>query len=92
MGHSRRFNRLTEFAVVIGVILVLAGVLKVYQTASNVHAAVCELRAERIRGIQDAKMFLKQHPNGIAGISKADIERSIDQQQETVRAFSFADC
>ena len=92
MTTSRRFGRVSEFAVILGIILVLAGVFKIYQTADNVHQAVCTLRQERIDGIQDAQRFLDKHPQGIGGISRADILRSINQQKQTVRAFRFAGC
>lgn len=71
---------------------VFAGILDVYQTSENTHKAVCALRAERIRGVQSSLRFLHEHPDGIPGISRADILRSIDTQRETVRAFRFADC
>ena len=56
------------FVVALGVCIVLAGsfaaVLKVYQTADQAHQAICALRAERIRGVQDGKDFLRKHPGG----------------------------
>jgi hypothetical protein len=79
-------------AVVVGLVIVTAGVLKVYQTAEQAHHAICALRQERIEGVQGSREFLRLHPEGIPGISRADILRSIKQQQETVRAFRFADC
>lgn len=85
-----------ELVVLVGVVLILAatfaGVLRVYQTASQAHDAVCALRAERVRGIQSTKRFLAEHPHGISGISRADLLRSIETQKQTVRAFRFADC
>lgn len=90
--HALRLNRASTAAVVVGVVLVVGGVFKVYQTADNVHRSLCALRAERIRGIVNGKKFLQEHPQGIPGISRADILRSIETQKETVRAFRFADC
>jgi len=80
----------------VGVILILggtfAGVLKVYQTADQAHDAVCALRAERLKGVHSTQQFLREHPQGIPGISRADLLRSIQTQKQTVRAFRFADC
>lgn len=82
--------------VVLGAAIVLVGtifgVLKVYELSSGAHHAICALRAERVRGIQDGKRFLREHPHGIPGISASDIQQSIDAQKQTVRAFRFADC
>lgn len=92
MALNGRFRWTSELAVLVGVVIVIAGVFKVYQTADNVHKAVCALRADRVKSIEESVKFVHQHPNGIPGISRADIERSIEQQRVTVRAFSFADC
>ena len=79
-----------------GVLLILigtfAGILKVYSTADKTHKAICALRQERVDGVLAGREFLRRHPTGIPGITPADILRSIHQQQETVRAFRFADC
>lgn len=78
----------------VGVVLigVVVGYLQTQQTADNVKQAICSLRHERLESIHAGRIFLKHHPNGIPGITRDDILRSIEQQQETVRAFRFADC
>lgn len=94
-------NRASTAAVVIGIILVLAGVFKVYQTAANAHKAICALRSDRIQSIKTQETFLKKHPNGLqfkdadgktVKVTRADLLRTIQQQKITVRAFRFADC
>lgn len=85
-------SHLSAFVVVVGVLLVAGGVLKVYQTADQAHKAICALREERIDAIHASEKFIHDHPQGIPGISRADIERSIATQRQTVRAFRFADC
>jgi len=93
---ARRFSHLTDAAVALGIGLVLVGIAvgvwKVYDLADNAHKAICALRADRIQSIEDAQQFLRKHPDGIPGITRRDIQRSIDQQEVTVRAFRFADC
>ena len=93
---QRRFHTLTDAVVFLGVFLVIVGVIvgiyRVYDTADKAHQAICALRVDRIRGIQEGREFLRRHPSGIPGITRADIERSIATQRETVRAFRFADC
>jgi len=93
---ARRFSHLTDGVVALGVGLILVGIIvgvwKVYETADNAHKAICALRADRIQSIEDGKAFLRRHPDGIPGITRSDIQRSIDQQEVTVRAFRFADC
>ena len=89
-------EHLNELIVIVGAIVILAGVfagvLRVWQTAEEAHHAICALRHEREQAIIDAKKFLSEHPQGIPGITRADIERSIGTQEQTVRAFRFADC
>ena len=96
MARNLHLNRMTDAAVILGVFLVIVGVIagltKVYETADNAHKAICALRADRVKGVQEGREFLRNHPHGIPGITAADIERSISQQLETVRAFRFADC
>lgn len=91
--HSRAW---TELVVGVALIIILAGtilgVLQVYKTADQAHHAICALRAERVQGIKNARRFLEEHPKGIPGITRADIQRSIATQKQTVRAFRFADC
>ena len=91
-----RSSSWTDFVVGVALVIVLAGtfagVLKVYQTADQAHQAICALREERVDGIKSAQRFLHKHPQGIPGISRADIQRSIETQKQTVRAFRFADC
>ena len=91
-ARAARSHPLNLLAVLVGLVIVLAGVFKVYQTADQAHDAICALRQERIQGVADAKKFLSEHPQGIPGVSRADILRSIHTQEETVRAFRFADC
>lgn len=92
---------LPSFAIIVGLIIVLSGVFKVYELATQAHKAICALRAERIRGIIQGRTFLNKHPDGIefrdangnlVKITRADMLADIKRQKETVRAFRFADC
>lgn len=56
------------------------------------HAAICTLRADLQRRIADGRDFLEDHPDGIPGISAADIRRSIAGQEATLKALHVRNC
>lgn len=83
-------------AIILGVAIVLGGTisnaLDIRGTSSDLKRSICALRHERQQSVANAVQFLKENPNGIPGVSRADILRSIKLQQQTVRAFRFAGC
>lgn len=60
--------------------------------AIETNAALCALRADLQRRHDAGVAFLKENPNGIPGISAADIQRSLGNQQATLDALSDLSC
>lgn len=56
------------------------------------HRALCAFRSDLDTRIKAGKDFLKAHPNGIPGISRADIERSLQGQESTLDTLHFLRC
>lgn len=56
--------------------------------------AICALQDDLERRVLNAQQFIEDHPGGIPGISRADLERSIQNQQMTLAALSphLSDC
>lgn len=100
----KRFTRPSwyrEHGAVIGYLILasaatiaIIGVLLIGIEGQKSHDAVCALRTDLIRRVHDSQQFLDAHPQGLpkAGISRADIERSIQGQKDTIHALRVADC
>jgi uncharacterized membrane protein YraQ (UPF0718 family) len=54
--------------------------------------AVCALRADYRRRVQTTNDFLKEHPEGFAGISAAILKRSNKSAQDTVDSLAGLKC
>jgi hypothetical protein len=76
----------------VAVAVALADTFRNAQSGQQSHEAICALRTDLIRRVGDSERFLKEHPTGIPGISRADIERSLHGQRETIHALAVADC
>lgn len=62
------------------------------QDGKNAKIALCALKSDLQRRYDDGVNFLAKHPNGIPGVSSADIERSLANQQSTLDALSLLTC
>ena len=87
------------------VIVILAATLLFFNAASNsatqkrledvatqTHTALCALNDDIERRVTVSLEFLEKHPQGIQGISREDIKRSLDSQRSTLRALEVLDC
>lgn len=54
--------------------------------------ALCALRHDLEARVQSSRDFLAEHPDGIPGISRAAIEKSIRDQTRTIDTLSNLDC
>lgn len=56
--------------------------------------ALCALQDDLERRVLAGSIFLEKNPNGVAGISRGDIERSLENQQRTLSALEphLTDC
>jgi len=62
------------------------------QVALETHTALCTFVADLQTRHDVGQEFLKKHPQGIEGISRADIRRSLEAQRATLRALSVLRC
>lgn len=56
------------------------------------HDAICALREDLQRRIATTEQFIRDHPEGIAGIPVAELERSVESQKLTVDSLYEAKC
>ena len=62
------------------------------EAVQKINGALCTFVADIQRRHDDGVKFLEDHPEGIPGISAADIQRSLDAQQSTLDSLSGLDC
>jgi hypothetical protein len=73
--------------------LVMVGLgLYVLKTSNSATKALCSVRLESQKRVEEGSVFLKEHPNGFAGIAPGNLKRSIRDSQDTVDALSGLDC
>lgn len=56
------------------------------------HDALCTYRKNLKDAAASSRAFLKEHPNGIPGISAAQIRQSIGRQEATVASLAILKC
>lgn len=95
-GAVRRRQR--EIMGLLFVVLALLLAFAIYQiavvnpdSAAN-RTALCALRADRERQVEQGKQILRKHPHGVLGLTPAQIRAQLAQQQGTVDALSVIDC
>lgn len=60
--------------------------------AEQAHLALCEIKTQDEQRIASTKAFLHQHPNGIPGISRAVLLRSVHITEAQLEALKGVDC
>lgn len=58
------------------------------RVATTTLNALCALHQDIEERLENSKQFLKDHPDGIPGISVEEIQRGIDAQERTLNALS----
>lgn len=79
------------FAISVGSFAVWLA-FKVNDTTETQNAALCTFRADVQTRAQQGEDFLRDHPEGFAGIPAATLRQSIDGQRRTVAALARLDC
>ena len=60
--------------------------------ATETHSALCTLKND-IKVRHDAGVkFVNENPDGIPGISRAQLDQSLNSQRDTLRALGVLDC
>lgn len=85
---------LLALALIGAAALLGAGYLLAQKTSDNTttKVALCALRDDVQQRVTSSETFLTAHPNGIAGISRADIVDGIRNQKRTIQALSVLQC
>ena len=86
-------------------IIILSAALLFFNSASNAatqkrleevafetHSALCTFVADLERRHADGQKFLERHPQGIEGITREDIKRSLEGQRSTLQSLGVLEC
>lgn len=79
------------FAVTVMAVMVWQAV-RLSNVANESHAALCAFKNDIERRHEAAVRFVKENPDGIPGISRAQIDQSLDTQQDTLDALGVLVC
>lgn len=96
--RAERNIRLHRFFVKVMVIFAFLGLTVsatayfTWKTAQESKDGLCAIRQDAERRVVLGEEFLKEHPQGFAGISPASLRRSIDNSKETVDSLSNLSC
>lgn len=60
--------------------------------ASESHAALCNLRADQVQRVRSSEEFLDKNPQGIPGISRAQIEQGLRNSRRTIQSLDSLGC
>lgn len=90
-----RLRRITYRALIffaITFVVTTAFVVQLIRQNSQANAALCTFRGDLQQRAIGAQDFLREHPDGIPGISAKALRTSIDNQRRTVDALASLDC
>lgn len=65
---------------------------KLDRTTRDTHRALCALRGDLERRVADSRAFLRDHPDGIPGVTAREIQVGISNQERTITALRFIKC
>lgn len=65
---------------------------RVNDLTEQTHTTLCAFKGDLQRRYEGGRDFLAENPNGIPGISRASIERSLMAQRSTLDALANLDC
>jgi hypothetical protein len=88
----QRSLKILIITTVLTFIALLAMGVYVYKIAQDNTRALCAVKQEAEKRVVETNNFLKEHPEGIAGISPAVLKRGADNAQSTVDALQNVTC
>ena len=88
----RKTLRLLVIATVLLYLAVFGTGYYVYTIAQSNTKGLCALRTDAESRVDQSKQFLKEHPQGIPGISAEQLKRSTDNSKRTIAALESVRC
>lgn len=64
----------------------------VYTIASSNNDGLCALRSEAKDRLEGTQKYLKEHPEGFPGITRAEIIKGLEGPKRTIRALKGLNC
>jgi len=62
------------------------------ERTKEAHAALCAFKVDLEKRHANGLEFLREHPNGIPGITAAELQRAINTQKATLDALGILNC
>lgn len=88
----KRSLRILVAATILLYVVLGAFILITRLDANKSAKALCALRRDAESRLDEGQRFLRTHKHGFSGISRAEIQRSIDGYRITVRALNILNC
>lgn len=88
----QRALRVLTVATIVLYLICIGVAVKVYTDNRSTTDALCTLRTDLVKRVASSQNFLKEHPDGIPGISPKVIIDGIDNQQRSIEALSGLHC
>lgn len=95
LDAAKEIKRTLRWLVIATIVLyaVMVGLgLYVLKTSNDATKALCSVRLEAQKRVEEGSAFLREHPKGFAGIAPGNLRRSLNDSQDTVNALSGLDC
>jgi hypothetical protein len=95
--HRQRLLAVLYLVLIPAAILAVAigGLVRTARLAeqgNEAHRAICTLRDDLQRRVNDTRGFLATHPNGFAGVDRPTILNSLANQERTIDALRTIHC
>lgn len=91
----RRLKRLLWATIILyGVVIIVSAVgwWITHQQTNQTHNALCTFKDDLQKRIDGTQAFLVRYPNGLDGLSKADLVKSIRDQKSTIESLDSLNC
>lgn len=88
----KRTLRLLVAATVVLYVVLGTVVFLNYRSSDTTNDALCALRGDLERRVEQSQQFLIEHPNGVGGIPAATIRQGLVNQQHTIHALRKLSC
>lgn len=87
-----RLLRTVVLIVCLGTALNSVGIYVTWRLNGRSNDALCVLRGDLEKRVESSREFLRDHPQGFAGITAREIQDGIANQQRTIAALAGLPC